>query len=49
MENKKITVELSSDLYKELCKEGSIGMTVEEVIRDMLEHVQTCDPYINRE
>ena len=46
--NKKIKVELSSDLVNELCKEGSIGMTVEDVIRDMLVHVRTCDPYVNR-
>ena len=45
---KRTKVELSSDLVNELCKEGSIGMTIEKVIRDMLEHVQTCDPYLNR-
>jgi len=41
-------VEMSSDLVNELYKEGSIRMTIEEVIKDMLEHVQTCDPYVNR-
>lgn len=44
----KVMVELSSDLVKELCKEGSIGMTVEDVIKEMYEHTRTCDPYVNR-
>jgi len=42
-------VELSSDLVKELCKEGSIGMTIEDVIREKHEHTLTCDSYVNRE
>jgi hypothetical protein len=45
---KKVMVELSLDLVNKLCKEGSIGMTIDEVIRDMYDHVQTCDPYLNR-
>jgi len=42
-------VELSSDLVNELRKEGSIGMTIEQVIKDLLMHARTCDPYLNRE
>ena len=44
MQRKKSDV-LSSDTINELKKLGSIGMTINDVVRDLLLHVDTCDNF----
>lgn len=42
---KKKKIALSSDVKKELRKYGRVGSSYDDVIRDLLSHVDTCDSF----
>jgi len=45
MEGKKKNVEVSNHTKQELRNIGKKGMTYDEVVIDLIEHIKTCDEF----